>query len=143
MPPADRFSAADIDLTEELLVPAERAEKLRSEFVLRFQVIRERVRVTDARNLKTGLVNFRPDLQMMPGETCVLPHNQLPVIADITAGRQGLLGFSPEIGTVAHGKTKVPRLIRPETHPRTESRILKVNFGCVPRFRTRREERVL
>src|SRR4030095_9106003 len=98
---------------------------------------------TDARNLETGFVNFRPHLQMMPGETCVLPQNQFPEIADITAGRHRWLGFSPEIGTVAHGKTKVPHLIRPETHPRTESRMLKVNFGRVPRFRTRREGRRL
>ena len=34
--PAHRCSAADIDLAEKLLVPAERAEKLGSEFVLRF-----------------------------------------------------------------------------------------------------------
>ena len=42
----------------ELFVPSQRAEELRGDFVFRFDVIRERIGVTDGRNLKARFENF-------------------------------------------------------------------------------------
>src|SRR5947209_18722764 len=54
------------NIAEELMVPTKRPEKLRQEFVFRFQKISEHIRVADAWHFETRLVKFRPDLPMMP-----------------------------------------------------------------------------
>src|SRR5258707_11113606 len=66
--PAQTTLSSVVDGSKDLLVPAHRTEKLGCEFIFRFKIIGERVRVTDPRNFKTRFVNFRPQLQMMPGE---------------------------------------------------------------------------
>src|ERR1700704_4745261 len=137
--PPHLCSSTNVDLVEKLLVPAECAEKLGSEFVLRFQVVSERIRITNTRNFETRFIKLRPQLQMMPGNADVLAQNQFPIIADITTERQAVRGFGPEIWPIAYGNTKVPHLIRPKTQPRIESRMVKIHFGRVPRFGTRRK----
>jgi hypothetical protein len=56
--PAEAALSAIIDRSKDLLVPAHRTEKLGCEFIFRFKIIGERVRVTDPRNFKTRFVDF-------------------------------------------------------------------------------------
>src|SRR5689334_1939235 len=137
--PAHRCSSPDADVVEELLVPAQGTEKLGSEFVLRLQVVSECISITDARNFETRFVEFRPQLQMVPGKADVLAQDRFPIIADVTTGWQTVHRFRPKIWTIAHGYTKAPHLIRAKAQPRIKSRMVKINFGRVPRFRTRRQ----
>src|SRR6266404_5051645 len=83
--PADATSCAIADGPEELLVPAERAEQLGRKLIFRFEIVGERVRIADTWHLKTRLIKFCPQLQMVPRETRVLTKNELPVIVDIAA----------------------------------------------------------
>ena len=92
--PAKIAPSPIVDGSKDLLVPAQRTEKLRREFIFRLKIIGERVRVTDPRNFETRFVNFRPQLQVMPGKAGVLPENKFPVITKVAARRQGLFGFA-------------------------------------------------
>src|ERR1700719_2157408 len=71
------------DVAEELLVPARGGEKLRREFVFRLEVISERVGIGESGNFEARLEEFRPQLQVMPGKTDVLPEQTFVVIADV------------------------------------------------------------
>ena len=55
-----------VDAVEELMIPSERAGKLRGELVFRFEVVGESIRVSDIRNLEARFVKFRPELPLMP-----------------------------------------------------------------------------
>ncbi len=57
---------------KELLIPAQGAEELQPELVFAFEIVDNGIGVTDARNLKPDLVDFRPHLQVAPGETQIL-----------------------------------------------------------------------
>src|SRR5262249_34441873 len=92
---------AIIDFAEELLVPANRAKKLRHKFVFVLDIIRESVRISDIWHFKTRFIKLGPDLQMMPCEADVLSKNKFSIIADITSGRQRRLGSTPKIRTLA------------------------------------------
>ena len=58
--PADAALSSIVDGSKDLLIPAQRTEKLRRKFIFRLKIIGERVRVTDPRNFKTRFVNFGP-----------------------------------------------------------------------------------
>ena len=58
--PTEAAFSPIVDGSKELLIPAQRAEKLRRKFIFGFKIIGERVRVTDARDFETRFVNFRP-----------------------------------------------------------------------------------
>src|SRR5437588_6794325 len=77
MPPRNASSIAIWHVGEKLLVPANGAEKLRRKFIFPLEIPRERVRISDTRNFETRFVEFRPELQMMPGKTDVLAQNAL------------------------------------------------------------------
>src|SRR5437868_11711493 len=86
---------------EQLIVPAERSKKLGREFIFHLKIVSECVRVAYPRHFETGFVEFRPQLQMMPGEADILPENKLPIVADVASGRQGLFCLRPKIWTIA------------------------------------------
>ena len=85
--PANVAPGAIVDLVEELLVPAERGEKLRREFVFTFEIVSKGVGIAHARYLKTRFVKFRPALQMMPREAHILSEDKLAIIVEIAATR--------------------------------------------------------
>src|SRR6266550_8727264 len=140
--PANTASRAVIDFAEELLIPAQRAEDLRREFVFRLKIVSECIRVAHTRNFETRFVEFRPQLQMMPSKTDILAENQLSVIIDIASPRQCSLSFRPKIRAVACRQAKVPHLIWPIAKARIEGRMIETNRRDAPRFRTRGERRV-
>src|ERR1051326_7651115 len=81
-----RFAAnAVVYVGEELLVPANGREKLRRDFVFRLEIIRERVRVADVRNLKACEKNLAPKLPMPPLVAEVLGEGDLIVIPNAFA----------------------------------------------------------
>ena len=133
--PGNTSSISVGHIAEELLVPADRAEKLRSEFVFRFEIINKCVGVADARDFETRFVKFGPELQVMPGEADILAQNAFVVIADITAIRQRPHRFGPEIRAIARGESEVPHLIWPKPDARADGGIIKANFSRIPRFR--------
>ena len=90
-------AVAIIDCREELLVPPKRAKELWRKFVFRFDIISKRIRVSHIGYLKAGFIKLRPDLQMMPGETGILPENKFPIVVNVASGRQGRFGFTPKI----------------------------------------------
>src|SRR5437762_4833264 len=75
-------------VTKKLLVPADRAKKLRCEFVFRLEVIGERIGIAEPGNFKTRLEKFRPQLPVMPGEADVLAEHALMIIVDAGSIRQ-------------------------------------------------------
>src|SRR5207245_6484436 len=98
--PAEFASSAITNTAEELLVPAQRAEKLGSEFIFGLKIISECVRVADTRDFETRLVKFRPHLQMVPGEADILAKNELVIVVNIATARQCPIRFGPEIRAV-------------------------------------------
>src|SRR5438067_4567517 len=80
---------------KELLVPAQRSEKLGSELIFRLQIVGETIRVSDRWDFEARFVEFRPELQMMPGKTDVLAKHTLMVVADIAASGQTRFRFRP------------------------------------------------
>src|SRR4029077_9172947 len=112
--PAEAGFSPIVDGSKDLLIPAQRTEKLRRKFIFRLKIIGERVRVTDPRNFETRFVNFRPQLQVMPGEAGVLAENDFSVITKVAARRQGRFRLRSQINAVRHGHAKVPSLIGPE-----------------------------
>src|ERR1700737_4944671 len=124
--PGNSSSISIGHIAKELLVPANRAEKLRSEFVFRFEIISKCVGVADARDFEARFVKFGPELQVMPGEADVLAQNALVVIPDITAIRQRPHRFGPEIRSIARGESEVPHLIWPKSEARADSRIINI-----------------
>ncbi len=72
---------------EQFLIPAQRAEKLRRDFVFRLQIIGEDVGVAETRDFEASLKRFRPELQMSARVADVLPENKLPVFAVIALER--------------------------------------------------------
>src|SRR5206468_12328979 len=110
--PANLTARVVGDVAEELLIPTERAEELRREFVFRLKIVSECIRVAHTRNFETRFVKFRPQLQMVPSKTDILAEKQLPVIIDIAPPRQCSLSFRPKIRAVACRQTKVPYLDR-------------------------------
>src|SRR5207253_603823 len=70
--PAKITSCAVVNAAEKLLVPTKRAEELRCDFIFGLQIVSERIRIADSRDLKARFIKFRPHLQVMPGETDVL-----------------------------------------------------------------------
>ena len=75
------------DCAEQLLVPANRAKELRRKLVLCFDVVSKGVRISHVWHLEARFVKLRPNLQMMPRETGVLPNDEFPVVVDIVPGR--------------------------------------------------------
>src|SRR5437870_6494250 len=86
--PAKFSPSSSIDAVEELLVPTESAEELRSEFIFCFKIICERVRVTDPRHLEARFIKLRPHLQMVPGKAGILPQNKFVKITNVATARQ-------------------------------------------------------
>ena len=80
------------DRAEELLVPAQRAEELRSDFVFRLEVVGESVGIADAGHLEARFVKLRPQLEVMPGEGDILRQNELAIVADAAAGGEARRG---------------------------------------------------
>jgi len=58
--PANLPTRAVGDVAEELLIPTERAEELRREFVFRLKIVSECIRVAHPRDFELRLVKFRP-----------------------------------------------------------------------------------
>src|SRR2546423_5260210 len=92
------------DGAEQLLVPAQRAEELRCDFVFRFEVIGEGVGVANARHLEARFEKFRPQLEVMPGERNILRQDQLAIIANVAARRKTRRCVGVQISTSAGGK---------------------------------------
>ena len=86
--PAEAAVSPSGDRVKHLLVPTQRAEKLRCEFIFGFKIISERVCVTDPRDFKTRFVNFRLQLQVVPGKARILSQNELAKIANAATARQ-------------------------------------------------------
>src|SRR6266403_2478922 len=80
---------------------------------------------------------------MPPGKTDVLPKNEFAIIINVTPRRQRRCGLAPKIWAFACREAKIPRLIGAETQAGTESRIIEPVLCDGPRFRTRREGRIL
>ncbi len=99
--PLNIMTVAITDRAEELLVPANRAKELRRKFIFCFDVVSECICVANVRNLEARFIKFGPDLQMMPGETGILPKNKFAIIIDVAPGWQRGFGFAPEIWALA------------------------------------------
>src|SRR4029077_8147937 len=140
--PAQTTLSSVVDGSKNLLVPAQRAEKLRCKFIFSFKIIGERVCVTDPRNFKTRFVNFRPQLQVMPGEAGILTENEFVVITNVAARRQGLFRLRSQINAIRHGRAKVPSLIRAKAKASSKARMFEPNRGHVPRLGPRGERRI-
>src|SRR5260370_40793876 len=95
--PVNPASFAIADGAEELLIPSERAEKLGRKLIFRFEIGGECVRIADTWHLKTRLIKFCPQLQMVPRETRVLTKQKLPIIVDIAAARQRRVSLGAKI----------------------------------------------
>ena len=76
------------DRAEELLVPAQRTEKLWSDFVFRFEVVGKSVGIADPRHLEARFEKLRPELEVMPGEGKVLRQDKLVIVPDAPTGRK-------------------------------------------------------
>ena len=120
------------DGTEELLVPAQSAEKLRSNFVFGFKIVGEGVGVADPRDFKARFEKFRPQLQPMPCKRGVLSKKQLAVVADAATGWKRGRCFREQIRTAAGGKTEGPHLVRAKADPAAKGRMFETDFGEVP-----------
>src|ERR1700761_9182624 len=77
---------------KKLLIPSHRRKELWSKFILRLDVIGERVGISNRGNLKPCLITFRPDLQMMPGKTRILGNRDLAIIIQPLPQRDRVLG---------------------------------------------------
>ena len=99
--PLNIMAVAITDRAEELLVPANRAKELRRKLIFCFDVVSECICVANVRNFEARFIKFGPDLQMMPGETGVLPKNKFAIIIDVASGWQRRFGFAPEIRAFA------------------------------------------
>src|SRR4029077_4685071 len=130
--PAEAAVSPIGDRGKHLLVPTQRAEKLRCKFIFSFKIIGEGVCVTDPRNFKTRFVNFRPQLQVVPGKARILTENEFVVITNVAARRQGLFRLRSQINAIRHGRAKVPSLIRAKAKARSEARMFEPNRGHVP-----------
>ena len=95
--PLNIMAVAIVDRAEELLVPAKRAKELRRKLIFCFDVVSECIRVANVRNLEPRFINFGPHLQIMPGETGILPKNKFAIIIEVASGRQCGFGFAPKI----------------------------------------------
>src|SRR5215471_17026237 len=102
------------DCAEELLVPANRAKKLRRKLVFCLDIIRECVCISHERDFKPRFIKLGPKLQMMPCETDVLSQNKFSIVVDVAPGRQSGFGFAPKIRTLACRQPKIPALVRPK-----------------------------
>src|SRR5438552_4985670 len=140
--PAQTTLSSVVDGSKNLLVPAQRAEKLRCKFIFSFKIIGERVCVTDPRNFKTRFVNFRPHLQVMPGEAGILTENEFVVITNVAARRQGLFRLRSQIDAIRDGRAKVPSLIRAKAEASSEARMFEPNRGHIPRLGPRGERSI-
>src|SRR5437773_8687390 len=100
--PAEAALSPILDGSKNLLIPAQRTEKLGREFIFGFKIICERVRVADPRHLEARFVKFRPYLQVVPGKARILSQNKFAKIANAATTRQCWFGFAPEICAVAH-----------------------------------------
>src|SRR6266496_6717872 len=80
---------------------------------------------------------------MMPGEAGVLTENELPVITEVVARRQGLFRLRSQINALRHGHAKVPSLIRADAEASREARMFEPNCGHAPGFGPRGERRIL
>src|SRR5881392_2211968 len=58
--PANLTTRAVGDVAEELLIPTERAEELRREFVFRLKIVSECIRIAHPRDFEARFVKFRP-----------------------------------------------------------------------------------
>src|SRR5437660_3164869 len=105
------------DRAKQLLVPANGAKELRRKLIFCFDVVSERICVANVRNFEPRFIKFGPDLQMMPGETGILPKNKFAIIIDVASGWQRGFGFAPKIWALTRRETKIPRLVRPEPDP--------------------------
>src|SRR5437868_5495231 len=144
VPAPRRCSAVNVgDVAEELLVPADRAEKLRGKLVFHLEVISERVGVGEPGYLESRLKEFRPELPMVPGEPDVLAEQALMIIADIMSERQSWHSLRPEIRTVAGRESKGPHFVGPKPEPPVYGGMLKIPSRDRPRLRPRRQRRGL
>src|SRR5437773_373760 len=100
--PAKFSPSSRIDAVEELLVPTQSAEELRSEFIFCFKIICERAGVADPRYLEARFIKLRPHLQMVPGKAGILSQNKFAKIAKVATARQRWFGFAAEIRAVAY-----------------------------------------
>src|SRR5947207_8017992 len=58
--PANLTTCAVGDVAEELLIPTERAEELRREFVFCLKIVSECIRIAHPRDFEARFVKFRP-----------------------------------------------------------------------------------
>src|ERR1700747_3523419 len=99
--PLNIMAVAITDRAKQLLVPANGAKELRRELIFCFDVVSECICVANVRNFEPRFVKFDPHLQMMPGETGILPKNKFAIIIDVAARRQRGFGFAPKIRAFA------------------------------------------
>src|SRR5688572_33484389 len=77
-----------LHLPEELLVPAQGAEKARGDFVFCFQVAGQRVGIPGVRHLESRGEHLPPELQAMPGIADIGANSALQIITSLPAGRE-------------------------------------------------------
>ncbi|PYL08666.1 MAG: hypothetical protein DME34_04100 [Verrucomicrobia bacterium] len=128
---------------EELLVPAQRAKKLRSNFVFGFKIVGEVVGVADPRHFKARFEKLRPQLQSVPGKGDVLPENELAVVANAATSWKCGRSFRKQIWPRTGGETEVPHFVRAKTGPAAEGRMFETDVRDAPRFGPGGERRVL
>src|SRR5436190_1598214 len=117
------------DRIKELLVPTQRPEELRSDFVFRFEVVGERVGISNAGHLEARLVKLRPELEMMPCEGDILSQNDLAIVANPAARRKPGRSLGEQIGTGARGEAEIPHFVRAKTQARVEGGMRETNLG--------------
>src|SRR6266567_696834 len=86
--PLNVMAVAITDRAEELLVPPERAKKLRGKFVFRFDIISECICVSHVRHFEARFIKLGPYLKITPGEAGIRPKNNSPEIVNTGPGRQ-------------------------------------------------------
>src|SRR5215475_6725813 len=84
--PGGSTAGTIVDISKELLIPANCSKKIGRDFVFCFQVIHERVGVANVRHLIAGEENFAPNLPMPPLVTDVLYESDLIVITNAFSG---------------------------------------------------------
>ena len=120
------------DRAEKLLVPTQRAVKLRGDFVFRFEVIGKGVGVADVRDLEARFKKFRPKLKVMPREGNVLRQDELAIIAEPATRRKTRCGYGTKVRASTGGEAQVPHFIGPKSDPAAKCRVFETTFSNAP-----------
>src|SRR5262245_18420720 len=107
--PRDVAALAVRDLSEQRLVPAQRAEPLWRDLVLGLDVVGHRIAVLDGRHLGAGGEKLAPYLEVAPGVRGVGAEERVRVVADVLARRKRAGRGFEQVAAVAPGHCDLPR----------------------------------